>query len=369
MRPDRRPPRPSADSEPRAGRRAEPPGDAAADAGSADGAPSRDEMTHRLHARPAGRRRRRGRRPARGRRPPPARPPAGPRLRCRSSRRSSARPASTRPTRCWPSDACAADRRRHRPDGRRSPASSADRPSAILDLWRLDELRGIALDGDALVLGALTTYTDIRRSALCTMHAAGPGRGGRDHRCRPDPEPRHDRRQRRQRLAGRRHAAGPAGRWTPSSCCGGARGERDGARDRLLARLPSHGARPGRAPPARSGSRCAPVASMRFRKVGTRRAQAICKVVMALAWREDGGASGATSASPSGPWRRRPIRAAETEARPRGRRADAGRSPTARPRRCAAELQPIDDVRSTAEYRRAVAARVLHRLLRDAGGW
>ena len=35
---------------------------------------------------------------------------------------------------------------------------------------RLDELRGIAIDGDAIVLGALTTYTDIRRSALCREH-------------------------------------------------------------------------------------------------------------------------------------------------------------------------------------------------------
>nr|MBA2374213.1 xanthine dehydrogenase family protein subunit M [Chloroflexota bacterium] len=35
----------------------------------------------------------------------------------------------------------------------------------------------------------------------------------------------------------------------------------------------------------------------------------------------------------------------------------------------AGELQPIDDVRSTAEYRRVVAARILHRLVRDAGGW
>ena len=33
------------------------------------------------------------------------------------------------------------------------------------------------------------------------------------------------------------------------------------------------------------------------------------------------------------------------------------------------ELAPIDDVRSTAEYRRLVAARVLHRLIREAGGW
>jgi CO/xanthine dehydrogenase FAD-binding subunit len=34
-----------------------------------------------------------------------------------------------------------------------------------------------------------------------------------------------------------------------------------------------------------------------------------------------------------------------------------------------AELTPIDDVRSTADYRRAVAGRVLHRLIRDEGGW
>jgi xanthine dehydrogenase small subunit len=33
------------------------------------------------------------------------------------------------------------------------------------------------------------------------------------------------------------------------------------------------------------------------------------------------------------------------------------------------EIVPIDDVRSTADYRRAVAGRVLHRLIRDAGGW
>jgi CO/xanthine dehydrogenase FAD-binding subunit len=35
----------------------------------------------------------------------------------------------------------------------------------------------------------------------------------------------------------------------------------------------------------------------------------------------------------------------------------------------AAELEPIDDVRSTADYRRTVAARILHRVIREAGGW
>src|SRR3954462_12287551 len=43
-------------------------------------------------------------------------------------------------------------------------------PDRILDLWGLDELRGINLDGDAISLGALTTYTEVRRSALCGEH-------------------------------------------------------------------------------------------------------------------------------------------------------------------------------------------------------
>src|SRR3954452_6696542 len=43
-------------------------------------------------------------------------------------------------------------------------------PDRVLDLWRLDELRGIAVDGDVVSIGALTTYPDIRRSAVCREH-------------------------------------------------------------------------------------------------------------------------------------------------------------------------------------------------------
>src|SRR5688572_30812055 len=43
-------------------------------------------------------------------------------------------------------------------------------PASVVDLWAIDDLRGIAIDGDSLRLGALTTYTDIRRSALCREH-------------------------------------------------------------------------------------------------------------------------------------------------------------------------------------------------------
>ena len=63
-----------------------------------------------------------------------------------------------------------------------------------------------------------------------------------------------------------------------------------------------------------------------------------------------------------------PVRAAATEAILEGSaptRAAADAAVDA----LTGELQPIDDVRSTAEYRRVVAGRVLHRLIRDAGGW
>ena len=43
-------------------------------------------------------------------------------------------------------------------------------PASVVDLWAIDDLRGVAIDGDALTLGALTTYTDIRRSALIREH-------------------------------------------------------------------------------------------------------------------------------------------------------------------------------------------------------
>jgi len=63
-----------------------------------------------------------------------------------------------------------------------------------------------------------------------------------------------------------------------------------------------------------------------------------------------------------------PVRARATEqvlegARPTPQVADVAAETLA------GELTPIDDVRSTADYRRTVSARILHRLLRDAGGW
>lgn len=246
-------------------------------------------------------------------------------------------------------------------------ADSGPRPDRMIDLWRLDELRGISLEGGALTLGALTTYTEIRRSALCREHApalvdAAATIGAAQI-------------QNRGTLGGNIANASPAGDTLPvllamdvAVVVGGARGERVvAARDfwpayRQTVLAPDELVLRVRVPLV--GGR-----DVRFRKVGTRRAQAISKVVLALAWRDHGRARGWSDVrigiGSVGPT---PIRAMATEAALDGEHPTpevADRAAEA----VAAEIQPIDDVRSTADYRRVVTARVLHRMIREAGGW
>ena len=247
-------------------------------------------------------------------------------------------------------------------------------PEAIMDLWRLDELRGIALDGDAVSLGALTTYTEIRRSAVCREHLPALVEAAATIGAAQI--------QNRGTLGGNVVNASPAGDTLPvllaadaSFVLGSSRGERVVAADAFW---PAY-RRPALTPdelllririPLRPGH------ELRFRKIGTRRAQSISKVVLALGWR-DGGEAGAAAQAPSrgrdvrlalGSVAATPIRAAATEAVLEGRRPTPETADLAA-ETLAGELRPIDDVRSTAEYRRLVAARVLHRLIREAGGW
>jgi len=240
-------------------------------------------------------------------------------------------------------------------------------PERMLDLSRLVELEGISLEEGALVLGAMTTYTELRRSALCREHApalvaAAATIGAAQI-------------QNRGTLGGNIANASPAGDTLPVLLAmdaviglGSQRGERLvpaaeffpayretalGA-DELILRIRI---------PLQSGR------DTRFRKVGTRRAQAISKVVMAVSWRSHGPSAGWSDVRVAlGSVAATPIRAAGAEAalegaRPSPETADAAAEALA------AELHPIDDVRSTADYRRKVAARVLHRIVRDAGGW
>jgi CO/xanthine dehydrogenase FAD-binding subunit len=240
----------------------------------------------------------------------------------------------------------------------------APSPASVVDLWAIDALRGIAIDDDALSLGALTTYTDIRRSAACREHLPALVEAAATIGAAQI--------QNRGTLGGNIANASPAGDTLPVLLAvdavfvlGSERGEREVpaagfwmgyrqtalAHDELVVRIRI---------PLVAGR------EMRFRKVGTRRAQAISKVVMAVAWRGDGTwrdarvALGSVAATP--------IRATATE------RVLEGRAPTPETADRAAEalageLAPIDDVRSTAEYRRLVAARVLHRIVREAGRW
>ena len=238
-------------------------------------------------------------------------------------------------------------------------------PDRLLDLWRLDELRGISMEGEDLVIGALATYTEIRRSLLVLERLPALAEAAATIGAAQI--------QNRGTIGGNVANASPAGDTLPvllatdaELILGSVRGERSvPAREfwtayRVTARAEDELVLRIRLPLPRGRI-------VRFRKVGTRRAQAISKVVMALSHRQDGGvwrdvrvALGSVAATP--------IRATETErvlegAAPRETVADHAAATLAR------ELRPIDDVRSTADYRRAVSARVLHRLLRDEGGW
>jgi CO/xanthine dehydrogenase FAD-binding subunit len=240
-------------------------------------------------------------------------------------------------------------------------------PERLLDLWRLEELRGIAVSGGALRLGALTTYTDIRRSALCREHAAALVEAAATIGAAQI--------QNRGTIGGNIANASPAGDTLPVLL----------AMDAAIVVGSAHGERSIPAAEFWTGYRQTALApdelvvrvdfpidddrEVRFRKIGTRRAQAISKVVMALSWRSAGGRTAWQDVRLAlGSVAERPIRAGQTEAVlegavPTQETADKAAASIA------AEIQPIDDVRSTEDYRRMVTARVLHRLIREAGGW
>ena len=101
-------------------------------------------------------------------------------------------------------------------------------------------------------------------------------------------------------------------------------------------------------------------ASQLFRKVGTREAQAISKVVVALlASVSDGQISEYRLAA--GSVAETPVRLTEVEEAMVGQSARAAVADQAG-HLAAQAVRPIDDVRSTAEYRRFVLAQVVRRM-------
>jgi xanthine dehydrogenase small subunit len=258
-------------------------------------------------------------------------------------------------------------------------AADPARRRPLLDLSALDELRVMAVQQGELVLGALTTWERLRQSAVVSgalpvLAKVATAMGAVAIRNRAT-------------IGGNCMTASPAGDLLPVLLATDARLEiagRGGVR-----RVPAEAFWTGyRTTAVEPGELVVairiplvPGRQVRFRKVGTRRALSIAKVLVAVAWRADeggawaGSGDGVAAGSLPAAWRdvrvavgsvaERPIRVPRTEAVLEGRRP----SPELAAEAAAAvqaEITPIDDIRSTAAYRRAATGRVLRRILLDA---
>lgn len=227
-----------------------------------------------------------------------------------------------------------------------------------LGLWKLRELGGIEDLDDALVLGALTTYTDVLNHP--TLQKQFP------LLCRAAAETGGVATQNRGTIGGNIANASPAADTPPALLVYDAaleivsvRGTRrvpydmfhlgykkmDLGADELIARI----VLPKRPSTWRQY----------YRKVGTRRAQAISKVCLAVAIDLDEGRGQARDVRIAfGSVAPVPLRARQAEAALRGRTLDPATLAAAR-QALVGDISPIDDLRSTARYRLAVAQNLL----------
>jgi CO/xanthine dehydrogenase FAD-binding subunit len=232
----------------------------------------------------------------------------------------------------------------------------------FLSVWHLEELKGIEVTDEHVTLGALTTYTEVQRNeilrrefpALC---AAARETGGWAI-------------QNRGTLGGNIANASPAADSPPAliiydaeleliSSSGGARwikydefhtGYKQTVMraDELIARI--------RCPRAPHGLKSY------YRKVGTRRAQAISKVCMAGAARFGEGGRVESVCIALGSVAPTVVRCARTEELLVGQLIDEALIKSAR-ETLAQEIAPIDDIRSTKDYRLRVAENLLEDFL------
>jgi CO/xanthine dehydrogenase FAD-binding subunit len=241
----------------------------------------------------------------------------------------------------------------------------------LLNLWHLRELRGIEETPEHITLGARTTYTEVQAHAtlrrefplLCQAAAVTGGVAT----------------QNRGTLGGNIVNASPAAdsppallvydaelelvsaagsRWVPYRSFHTGYKQMNLRPHELLQRI--------RLPRTKAGWR------HYYRKVGTRKAQAISKVVMAAAALLGGTGTPAGaiigdirislgSVAPT------VLRCEKTEALLRGQKIDADLIRAAR-ESLAGEIRPIDDIRSTAAYRTRVAQNLLEEFLLRISG-
>jgi CO/xanthine dehydrogenase FAD-binding subunit len=239
------------------------------------------------------------------------------------------------------------------------------RPEQVLSLHKLSGLRGISDEGAALRIGAATTHTDLVRSELvaraCPALAEAAATVGAVQI------------QNQGTIGGNVINASPAADLPPPLVAAGAaleltsaaRGPRTVALDafyrgyREIDRAPDELLTAILVPALPAGGREA------FHKVGTRRAQAISKVMGAC--RLTFGADGtiATAGVAFGSVAATVLRLTELEGWLVGRAADATTAEAAG-ERAAAAVHPIDDVRSSADYRVHVVGQLVRRWIAPA---
>jgi CO/xanthine dehydrogenase FAD-binding subunit len=219
-----------------------------------------------------------------------------------------------------------------------------ERGRRFLDLQSLPALRGIRLRGETLAIGALTTYTELVRSPLVRRRLPILAEAAREV---GSPQI-----QNRGTLGGNVANASPAGDTLPVLAVAEAvvvLRSVDGERRVALGDFYTGYRQSVRRPDELVVALEAPPVEGRqwFRKVGTRAAQAISKVVMA-------GVRAARPRVALGSVAPTVVRVPRTEACLAG-----GGSIEDAQAVLGEEIRPIDDLRSTAAYRRRVAANLL----------
>jgi CO/xanthine dehydrogenase FAD-binding subunit len=235
----------------------------------------------------------------------------------------------------------------------------------FLNIQNLAELRGIETSADHVTLGALTTYTEVRRHEILAREFP--------LLCRAAAETGSVATQNRGTLGGNIANASPAAdsppallvydaeieivsasgvRWIPYQQFHSGYKQMDLQPAELIRRV--------RVPRNKNAWR------QYFRKVGTRRAQAISKVCFAAAARMDPGRIGDVrivlgSVAPTA------LRAVRTEEVLRGQRPEPAILNVAQ-EALAREIAPIDDMRSTLRYRRTVARNLLAEFIESLAG-
>ncbi|HWO26736.1 MAG TPA: FAD binding domain-containing protein [Kofleriaceae bacterium] len=237
-------------------------------------------------------------------------------------------------------------------------ANHRPEPAGILDLWRLAGLGGIEVGADAVVIGAGATWSEVERHPVIQARLAPLALAAREIGALQI--------QARATVGGNVGTSSPVGDSLPVLLALDAVLEVASVRGRR--RVPYHawctGYRTTQLAPDElivSAALPLPGAATRttWRKVGTRRAQSISKVMGAAAIELDGDT--VTSARVAlGAVADRPIRIAAVEDAVRGQRLGAAAAEAARAALRGA-IRPIDDVRSTAAYRRDVAENLVAR--------